>query len=341
MESSFEYQKHLIESLACSERATRFKYHELQRAIENKSTDEDFDVTTSTSVTTQEKGLDFESLINRSPPEAKPKVTIGELLLCFQLLNELLKSHLAIFKSTERSPTSCPAIYEEFSVHLENLNRAELQRLEKEHGGASRHMKVEAAIKLQARLDELANASEFVMKKVTMENSRPTRFYALQESYSIGRTGESISVIDEMAERSLSYVEKEEAVRERIEREEGRERLARRPNLAHEKGSGLDPEESSKSLWYRVVDNIIGTSKDTTSSPASHSMGVSSASVSLAGPAKRHGNRYFEGEGENIFSYRISEEVEEEIPENIVQNLLSEWTTLPLQEQDSTKQASE
>lgn len=302
MESSFEYQKHLIESLARSERATRRKYYELQMAIEGRGTDEDFDVVISTSSVTPTRVRDLETPENHSS-ELKNKLLIGELLLCFQLLNELLRSHMAISKDTEGSPT----IYKEFNSHLEKLNQTELQRLKKEHGDTSMFMMVAAARNLQTRLGELVNASGSVTKRavigtngqmeqprLSMENSRPAIFYALDESQSSGRIGEPTS--DDLF---FSIVERPQ------------DDCLRRMQISVD-----DPPR--KRLWHRVLENI--TRKDTTSGRASHNTGPSPSKLSGLAPKRR----------ESLPSE--DEDEDENMTESIVQNLLFEWTNLPSQE---------
>ncbi|TVY32320.1 hypothetical protein LOCC1_G007871 [Lachnellula occidentalis] len=138
-DSSFAYQKHLIESLARSEQETKRKYHALQMAIESENSEKGPNAFIRSLVhVTGARGMDTMSQSSETPaiPAVKHQTLIGELLLCFQLLNDVLGHHLAVSTLSELS-----------SLGYEQLRLT-----------ASSHAKTEAVKNLEARLKELARA---------------------------------------------------------------------------------------------------------------------------------------------------------------------------------------
>ena len=155
MESSFDYQKHLIENLARSERATARKYQALRMAIEGKS-EEAFEITISTSVDpSRSRGLDENDINTSELPGSSsmtPNSLAGELLLSFRLLNDVLGTQLPV---TEQNLMS-KADYHILRASLVKFHEAEVGRLEEIHGSASIDLKAEAFKNVHARLKELA-----------------------------------------------------------------------------------------------------------------------------------------------------------------------------------------
>lgn len=129
----------------------KHKYYSLQMAIENQSPPPPFNAAINTSVEMPtSRGIDKspQHLEVASPPVVKPRTLIRELLLCFQLLNDLLGHHVAVTKCSEVSFLG----YEELRIALENIQRVEMKRLEAEYGDALIYIKVEAARNLHTRL---------------------------------------------------------------------------------------------------------------------------------------------------------------------------------------------
>ncbi|TVY43307.1 hypothetical protein LCER1_G008650, partial [Lachnellula cervina] len=157
-DSSFAYQKHLIESLARSEQETKRRYHALQMAIESENSERGLNAFISTSVhVTEASGMDTMSQPSETPavPAVKHETLIGELLLCFQLLNDVLRHHSAVSKLSELSSLG----YEQLRLTLEGIHTEEINRLNEDFANASNHAKAEAVKNLEARLKELARAS--------------------------------------------------------------------------------------------------------------------------------------------------------------------------------------
>jgi hypothetical protein len=133
------------------------KYYYLQMAIENQSSRPSFSAAINTSVeVTTTRGLDElpQRLEPVNPPVVKPQTLIWELLLCFQLLNDLLGYHMAVTKLSELSSLG----YEKLRVALEETHHAEMKRLDAEYVDAPVYLKAEAAQDLHTRLRELARA---------------------------------------------------------------------------------------------------------------------------------------------------------------------------------------
>ena len=136
------------------------RYYSLQMTIDNQSTPSIFNTFAAASVSisaaTQSRGIDdFRSpsplpqyqKTPTPPPVVKTKTLVGELLLCFHLLNDLLGHHVAVTKSSELSL---------LTQTLERVQKMEMKSLEVEFYEASPELKAEAARNLQARLRELA-----------------------------------------------------------------------------------------------------------------------------------------------------------------------------------------
>ena len=87
-------------------------------------------------------------------PAIKHQTLIGELLLCFQLLNDVLGHHLAASKLSELSSLG----YEQLRLTLERIYTEEINRLSENFANASKDAKAEAVENLEARLKELARA---------------------------------------------------------------------------------------------------------------------------------------------------------------------------------------
>lgn len=134
------------------------KYYSLAMAIEDQRPPPAFNTTTinmSAEVMTARGIADSpQHLEPASPPVVKPRTLIGELLLCFQLLNDIVGYHMAVMEYTELSVMG----YSDLRIALEKIQLAELKRLEAEYGDTSIYIKSEAAQNLHTRLRELARA---------------------------------------------------------------------------------------------------------------------------------------------------------------------------------------
>ena len=185
-QSSLMYQKHLIESLARSERDMKRKFLNMQRVLEYEALDRDFystmnhsvhirtsrDVPTSGNFTPNQtsvdrslprhvvpKSLSFETI---DPPPVKPRALIGELLLCFQLLNDILGYHLAVSKLSDIAALG----YDDLRGALVRVHDQEFRRMEAQHMETPIYVRAEAVKNLQIRLRELARAG-FLTKRET------------------------------------------------------------------------------------------------------------------------------------------------------------------------------
>ncbi|TVY14541.1 hypothetical protein LARI1_G007302 [Lachnellula arida] len=156
-DSSFAYQKHLIESLARSEQETKRRYHALQMAIESEKSERGLNAFISTSVhVTGASGMDTMSQPSETPavPAIKHETLVGEILLCFQLLNDVLGNNLAVSTLSELSSLG----YEHLRLTLERIHTEEINQLNEDFANASNHAKAEAVKNLEARLKELVRA---------------------------------------------------------------------------------------------------------------------------------------------------------------------------------------
>jgi hypothetical protein len=162
-ESSLAYQQHLIESLARSERTTKRNYLALQKAIEDGETQQTIHTTINTAVqiTTTERVTDLPHEAARglepNAPIVRYDTRIGELLLCFQLLNHLLAYH-----STARKEGDLPAPeYDELRSLIGKIQGSDIKHLEAEYVYAHAKIQEEAAKNVHDRLRELTEATSF------------------------------------------------------------------------------------------------------------------------------------------------------------------------------------
>lgn len=106
------------------------------------------------------------------PPAVRPKTLIGELLLCFQLLNDILGYHVAVTQPSALSSTG----YYELQKALEKVQLVELKRLGNEFANATLYTKAEAARNLHTRLKELAKVGYLAqrdMREDLLDNRVP------------------------------------------------------------------------------------------------------------------------------------------------------------------------
>lgn len=111
---SAEYQKYIIESLARSERAMKKKYYALQHAIESQISQPSWSnptistmvhVTSSRGITSTAASTTPDARVpDESPPVIRPQTLVAELLLCFQLLNDLLGYQMLVMRGELHSP---------------------------------------------------------------------------------------------------------------------------------------------------------------------------------------------------------------------------------------------
>ncbi len=196
-ELSLEYQKHLIKSLAQSERAMSKKYANMQRALEFEDTHSGFYTMVNTSALrmsnthpkrnrslkenkddTVARGFSVGSEpdepsvgIESVPPPVKPRTLIGELLLCFQLLNDSLGYHIAVSKLSDLAALN----YDNLQAVLRRIHDSELRKLEAEHADTPNHVKAEAMKNIQMRLDELARAGSLMKRLVEKDDNWPEK----------------------------------------------------------------------------------------------------------------------------------------------------------------------
>ena len=86
------------------------------------------------------------------PPPVKRQALIEELLLCFQLLNDILGYHLAVSKLSDNAALG----YDDLRGALVRIQDQEFRRLEAQHMEAPIYVRAEAVKNLQTRLRELA-----------------------------------------------------------------------------------------------------------------------------------------------------------------------------------------
>lgn len=144
------------------------KYLTLLNAVDNQSYPGISNIEINTAVhMSPDRSLEGQPLGNLqlpNPPILKPQMLVGELLLCFKLLNDLLGYNMNVVKYSNPSFR-----YENLRSALEEAHQTELKRLEEEYGGASIHIQVEAAENIQARIQGLAKAG-YVRKKSIQED---------------------------------------------------------------------------------------------------------------------------------------------------------------------------
>lgn len=165
-DSSFAYQKHLIESLARSEQETKHRYLALQKAIEDQKTGPVLNAFMNTSVQitgTKDMGIMSPPTDAEVPttPVVHDRTIVGELLLCFQLLNDVLGYHMAISNLSKLSSMG----YDQLRITLEKIHKKELNTLKEEFSAAPTYIKAEAAQNLENRLRELARAGYLKERK--------------------------------------------------------------------------------------------------------------------------------------------------------------------------------
>jgi hypothetical protein len=134
------------------------RYHSLQVAIEYQDPPPAFDAYFSKASVEFSTSRGFDNpptpqyVEPASPPLVKPRTLVGELLLCFQLLSDLLGYHVAVTKCSELSSLG----YDELREMVEKVKATEMRRLEADFGNAPIYTKAEAAQNLHTRLRELA-----------------------------------------------------------------------------------------------------------------------------------------------------------------------------------------
>ncbi|KAH7390104.1 synaptobrevin-domain-containing protein [Cadophora sp. MPI-SDFR-AT-0126] len=206
---SLLYQKQVIENLARSERDMNRKYINMQRALEFDAIDRDFYSTMNSSVhktTFSKTPVDSDIMakttsVNRSfppdaepkslstetidtPPPVKPRTLIGELLLCFQLLNDILGYHMAVSQLSDIVALG----YDDLRGALCRVQDQEFKKLEAQHASASVYMKAEAAKNLQIRLRELARAGFLTKRETALKEdlgASPGNFLESQPSVTV------------------------------------------------------------------------------------------------------------------------------------------------------------
>jgi hypothetical protein len=188
------YQKYAIEGLARSARAADLKYHELQRTIKAASgQDHDLshfeNLSRATTFVAQSAASSSheEGILNRSftstdqqvekhddlAPKPDSKPLIGELILCFNLVHNLLSYHLGAAANS--------AMYKNYLTlrrAVETAHETELEFLEKQYGDTAYVIGAEAArnaLLLQKRLRELARAKhDFAEVQTRVESTVPS-----------------------------------------------------------------------------------------------------------------------------------------------------------------------
>jgi hypothetical protein len=149
--SSLAYHQELIKSFARSERAMQRKYDSLQAASESQSFPQ---MSSMNAVTlpqlsvTKELDASSNDLEELSAPSVRPRTLIGELLLCFQLLHDLLNHHQTIRVYSTASIRN----YDQLRLALTRIQIDEENQLTVEHGGAQNYDRAKAVQSLQTRL---------------------------------------------------------------------------------------------------------------------------------------------------------------------------------------------
>jgi hypothetical protein len=199
-ESSLAYQQHLIESLARLERTTKRNYLALQKAIEDGETQQIIHTTINTAaqITTIERVTDppHEAArgLEQNAPMVRYDTRIGELLLCFQLLNHLLAYH-----ATVRNEGDLPTPgYDELRSLIEKIQGSDIKPLEAEYVYAHAKVQEEAAKNVQDRLRELTEAASLSGRSYKPtpprpETERPKMKGAMRGSVSEPRSQQSVA----------------------------------------------------------------------------------------------------------------------------------------------------
>lgn len=155
-ESSLVYQQHLIERLARSERATRRKYLALETALENEYSQIGLMAMNTSALVPPAREIDPSRppSVEESPnhPPVKPRTLIGEIRLCFRVLNDLLGYKEDIMKQRKMESSSLS----NFLKAWYSFQEPELTRLDNVYGVATDDVRMEAAKNVEARLKDLA-----------------------------------------------------------------------------------------------------------------------------------------------------------------------------------------
>jgi hypothetical protein len=192
-----EYQKELIESLSRSEREAKNKYLALQKRIESSESNEttvqgsrgvDDVLPQAPPPYTVNTVLSPTRVPNQPPPGKEPDSNplVGELILCFNMVHNLLTQHLTLVSNATQYKT-----YTQLRKTIESANEAELDWLEEKFGEGAFQIGIEAArnaVHLQSRLRELANTHRKVAMAVKIEQARPrlrpVSYFGLNDSSS-------------------------------------------------------------------------------------------------------------------------------------------------------------
>ncbi|KAE8446447.1 hypothetical protein EG329_011910 [Mollisiaceae sp. DMI_Dod_QoI] len=157
-ESSLEYQKQIIESLARSERAMKRRYYALQHALEDQSSLGAFNASVNTSV-----NISTTRDIDEAPPSyrhpslaASSSIPVGELLLCFRLIHDLLERYPAV----TLSDTNYEAIREALVV----LQEIEVSKIEKQYSEQPAAARIKAMRNIQHRLQNLVRTKNIARR---------------------------------------------------------------------------------------------------------------------------------------------------------------------------------
>ncbi|KAG9233068.1 hypothetical protein BJ875DRAFT_496955 [Amylocarpus encephaloides] len=349
VESSFEYQRQLIESLARSERVTRRRYEALQQALEGreKGIDGMGPFITANVDISASPGLDGED--HKAIPPAD--TSIGELLLSFQLLNEVLES--------QGSGTTS---YENLRLELDKFHRSEIRRLQGLHGGSAQYVQAEAGRNVQARLQQLARGG--CLQESRPQEDIPPRYDVHTESAMIrvGRTAQA-------KQPAASYVVLCEAPPAEVHAEidDTTDDIRENINKVLQRGDRLDDlqDKSDRLLIsarnFRRENSVarspwLAAYNGFTSAIASFGSESSKAIQGISNTVYDAGATLFSKDGSGQASQiprpvpirLISQDEEddeddedegdEDLPENTVQGLLSQWTNLPTPEEVTTKQ---
>lgn len=144
-ESPLAYQEHLIESLARSERASKRKYLALKKSLEDETpqigptaTINAVQILPTRDIGRRQSNSPESPLVSSS---VKRRTLIGEILLCYTVLMDLLQyKHVIMVPGLQSS-----------SIAMHCSARDSLERLKSDYGDVSDDIRTEAANNLQAR----------------------------------------------------------------------------------------------------------------------------------------------------------------------------------------------
>ncbi|CZR63652.1 uncharacterized protein PAC_13549 [Phialocephala subalpina] len=155
--SSLQYQKQIIESLARSEHAMKRRYYALKHALEGHTSGGTLNATINSSVNTMaSRDTDDEPPEYQHPsPAAKISNPVGELLLCFRLISDLLEHHSTTTKDGSLADPN-PDVFQEA---LNLIRKMEIHKLEQLYGDQPNHAKVQSLKNIQTRLRGLVQPS--------------------------------------------------------------------------------------------------------------------------------------------------------------------------------------